>query len=165
MKKCFFIGHRDTGDEVLPFIKDAAEKLIVQEEVTQFYVGGYGSFDRLAGRAMIDLKAVYPFLQLYRVIPYHPTNRKIELSQGYDGTYYPEGLEYVPPMYAISRANQSMIDQCDFLIAYVWHTAGNASRFLDYARKREKEGLLRVICLPCRDVSNDSSCRPMDNPC
>ena len=117
MKKCFFIGHRDTGDEVLPYIKEAAEKLIVQEEITQFYVGGYGSFDRLAGRAMIELKAAYPRIQLYRVIPYHPTNRKIELPQGYDGTYYPEGMEYVPPMYAISRTNQSMIDQCDFLIA------------------------------------------------
>ena len=136
-----------TGDEVLPFIKDAAEKLIVQEEVTQFYVSGYGSFDRLAGRAMSELKAVYPFLQLYRVIPYHPANRKIELPQGFDGTYYPEGLEYVPPMYAISRANQSMIDQCNFLIAYVCHPAGKASKFLEYARKREKKGLVRVICL------------------
>ena len=67
MKKCFFIGHRDTGDEVLPYIKEAAEKLIVQEEITQFYVGGYGSFDRLAGRAMIELRR-FSYIVSFRTI-------------------------------------------------------------------------------------------------
>ena len=40
-----------------------------------------------------------------------------------------------------------MINQVDFLIAYVWHPASNAGKLLDYARKREKKGLIRVINL------------------
>ena len=43
-----------------------------------------------------------------------------------------------------------MIGHCDVLIAYVWHPAGNASQFLEYARKSEKKGLLRIISLECR---------------
>ena len=139
MRSCFFIGHRDTGDEIFPYIKTTAEKLIIQEEVSQFYVGGYGNFDRMAGQAMIDLKAIYPHIHLYRVTPYHPADRKTELPQGYDSLYYPDGMEYVPRMYAISRANRMMIDASDFVIAYVWHTASNASKLLEYARKREKK--------------------------
>lgn len=164
MKKCFFIGHRDAGDEILPYIREAAEKLIVQEEVTQFYVGGHGNFDRLAGQAIIDLKEIYPNIHLYRLIPYHPADRKIELPQGYDGMYYPDGMEYVPRMYAICRANRVMIDTSDFLIAYVWHTASNACKLLEYAKKREKKGLLRIITLDCRGLSNDSLEHPMDKP-
>ncbi|MBR5108582.1 MAG: hypothetical protein IK099_00175 [Clostridia bacterium] len=164
MKTCFFIGHRDASDEILPYIRDAAEKLIVQEEVTQFYVGGYGKFDRLAGQAITDLKAIYSHIHLYRVIPYHPADRKIELPQGYDGMYYPDEMEYVPRMYAISKANRMMIDTSDFLIAYVWYTASNASKLLEYARKREKKGLLRIIHLDCRGMSNDSFEHPMDKP-
>ena len=150
MKSCFFIGHRDAGERILPYIKDAAERLIRQSEVTEFYVGGYGSFDRLAGQAVMELKSAYPHIQLYRIIPYHPTDRKIELPPRYDGTYYPDGLEFVPRRYAISKANRIMIDHCDVLITYVWHPAGNASQFLEYARKREKKDLLRIIRLECR---------------
>lgn len=154
--KCFFIGHRDASDEILPYIREEVEALIVQEKVTQFYVGGYGNFDRLAGVSLIELKEKHPFIQLYRVIPYHPTDRKIEIPKGFDGTYYPDGMEYVPRMYAISRANRRMIDTSDFLITYVWHTASNASKMLEYARKREKKGLFRIITLDCRGLSNDS---------
>ena len=40
-----------------------------------------------------------------------------------------------------------MINRADFLIAYVWHIASNAGKLLDYARNREKKGLIRVINL------------------
>ena len=40
-----------------------------------------------------------------------------------------------------------MIDQSTFLISYVWHPASNAGKLLDYARTREKKGLIRIINL------------------
>jgi len=40
-----------------------------------------------------------------------------------------------------------MIEVCDFLIAYVTHPASNAGKFLDYARRREKKGLISVMNL------------------
>ena len=37
-----------------------------------------------------------------------------------------------------------MIDECDYLLAFVWHPASNAREFLEYARRREKKGLIYV---------------------
>ena len=144
---CFFIGHRETNELILPYIKKAAGELICQETARDFYVGGYGGFDRIAGEAIFQLKNEFPFIRLYRVLPYHPVDRPIELPDYFNGTYYPDGLEYVPRRYAISRANRAMINQVDFLIAYVWHPASNAGKLLDYAKNREKKGLIRVINL------------------
>lgn len=147
MAACFFIGHRETNELILPYIKKAAGELIRQETVRDFYVGGYGGFDRIAGEANFQLKNEFPFIRLYRVLPYHPIDRPIELPDYFNGIYYPDGLEYVPRRYAISRANRSMINQVEFLIAYVWHPASNAGKLLDYAKNREKKGLIRIINL------------------
>ena len=116
MASCFFIGHREAEDWILPRITETAERLIQQEQVTVFYVGKYGRFDILAGKAILFLKKKYPCLRLYLVIPYHPANKPVETPKGYDGTFYPDGMEAVPQRFAIYRANQKMIDSCDFLM-------------------------------------------------
>lgn len=147
MKCCFFIGHREANDAILPYIKKAAGELVRQETVRDFYVGGYGGFDRIAGEAISQLKNEFPFIRLYRVLPYHPAERPIAFPDHFTGAYYPDGLEYVQRRYAIPRADRTMIDQVDFLIAYVWHPASNAGKLLAYARNREKKGLIRVTNL------------------
>ena len=60
MSSCFFIGHREVEENLLQYILAASERLSVENDVTEFYVGGYGNFDRLAGRAVVMLKARYP---------------------------------------------------------------------------------------------------------
>ena len=75
MPSCFFIGHRDAPGELLPHIRVAAEELIVRKGVTDFYVGSRGGFDRLAAAAVLELRAAYPDIRLYRVLAYHPTVR------------------------------------------------------------------------------------------
>lgn len=147
MKNCFFIGHRDADNQLLPRIIEAAERLILEEHVTVFYVGRYGNFDRMAGQAIVQLKIQYPSILLYLVLPYHPADKPMKAPAGYDGTFYPDGMESVPPRYAISRANYKMIDTCDFLIAYVTHTVSNACNLWEYAMHRQKKGLIRVINL------------------
>lgn len=147
MGTCFFIGHREASDQLFPYIRESAERLIQECLVRDFYVGGYGNFDRFASEAIIQLKKAYPCIRLFRVLAYHPAEQLIELQSGFDGTYYPEGMEYVPRRYAISRVNRVLINQSDFLIAYVWHTASNAKKLLEYAKKREQKGLIRIINL------------------
>ena len=95
MKSCFFIGHRETSEAILPYIAETAERLIQEENVTVFYAGGYGNFDRLDGKAIIQLKKKYAGIELFLVIPYHPADRPIETPPGYDGTFYPDGMETV----------------------------------------------------------------------
>ena len=144
MKSCFFIGHRDADERLLPYLTETTERLITKRGVTRFYVGGYGNFDRLSGKAVITFKSRFPDIRLFLVIPYHPAERPVSTPRGYDGTYYPQGMESVPRKFTIVRANRRMIDECDYLVAFVWHPASNAREFLEYARRREKKGLIRV---------------------
>ena len=40
-----------------------------------------------------------------------------------------------------------MVRTCDWLIAYVYHGASNSRNILEYAERREKKGLIRVLNL------------------
>ena len=142
MSSCFFIGHRDAPESLLPEVRAAVEELILREGVTDFYVGSRGSFDRTAAAAVLGLMGAYPQVRLYRVLAYLPAAGAGETPPGFTGTVYPEGLESVPRRYAILRANRAMADRCDFLVAYAPYETGNARRILDYARRR---GRIRII--------------------
>ena len=146
-KSCFFIGHREAGTEILPTLEKAIEKHISEYGVTEFIVGHYGGFDCLAARAVISAKKCHPEVRLLMLIPYHPAERPIETPPGFDGTFYPPGMESVPRRYAIVRANQYVIDHVDYLVAYAWHPASNASNIVEYAKKRERNGLINVTIL------------------
>ena len=147
MKSCFFIGHREASSEILPVLRDAVEQHIVEYGVTEFVVGHYGGFDRMAAKAVIDAKAQHPEIMLSMLIPYHPAERPLELPPGFDSTFHPPDMENVPRRLAIVRANRYMVDHVDYLIAYVWHPASNARDLVEYARKREKQGLITVTML------------------
>ena len=147
MKSCFFIGHREASGELLPVLRQTVEKHICEYGVTEFTVGGYGGFDHLAARALISLKQQYPQIILSLLIPYHPAERPIETPPGFDNTYYPPGMEKVPHKLAIVRANQSMVEHVDYLIAYAWHPASNARDLVEYAEKRQTKTNLHICNL------------------
>ena len=151
MKSCFFIGHREADEQLLPTLCAIIERLIAKENVEHFYVGGYGGFDRIAGLAVKKVKKQNTDITLHLVLPYHPAERGVEAPDGYDGTYYPEGLESVPRQYAIVRANKIMVDSSDWLIAYVRHGASNSRKILEYAQRREKKGQIHVLNLADKD--------------
>lgn len=121
------------------------DRLITDEQVRYFYVGGYGGFDQIAATAVKRAKKKCPDITLMLVLPYHPAERSIEKPPGYDVTYYPEGLEKTPRPFAIVKANQIMIDTCDWLLCYVRHGASNSRNLLEYAQRREKKGLIQII--------------------
>lgn len=141
---CFFIGHREAGDELLPALTAAVERHITEYSVTSFMVGRYGNFDKLAARVVIDAKKRHPEVTLTLLLPYHPFDRPIPVPKGYDSTFYPPGMENVPKKYAIVRANRYMVDHSGYLIAFTWHAASNSRELVEYARRREEKGLIHV---------------------
>lgn len=145
MKSCFFIGHREADERLLPCLIKAIERLVAMEKVTCYYIGGYGGFDRVAASAVIQVKQQHPEITLMRVLPYHPAERPIEAPDGFDGTYYPEGMESVPRRFAIVQANKRMVDNVDWLVAYVRHGASNSRKILEYARRKG---------LPCVNIND-----------
>ena len=143
-KSCFFIGHRDADERLLPRLELVIDRLIWEENVRYFYVGGYGGFDRLAAAAVRHLKQKHPDIALMLVLPYHPAERPTEAPDGFDGTYHPEGLESTPKRYAIVRANRIMVDACDWLVCYVRHGAGNSRKLRAYAQRRAARNLIQI---------------------
>lgn len=144
MKSCFFIGHHDAKDGIYPALLSEVELHITQNGVTNFFVGHYGNFDRMAATAVKEAKVRHPDVQLMLVLPYHPAIRPIETPDGFDGTYYPWEDERIPKRLAIVKTNQRMVDTCDYLIAYAWHHLGGSGQIVEYARKQEKRGSIHV---------------------
>ena len=147
MKRCFFIGHRETSEEILPALTTAVNKHIEEYDVTEFFVGNYGGFDRMAAKAVIAAKEQHPEITLTMLLPYHPTERPIKLPKGFDSSFYPPDMEKVPRRVAIVRANHYMVDHVDFLIAHVWHPGSNAMNLVEYARKRELKQQISITLL------------------
>ena len=144
---CFLIGHQDTPEEIYPVLAAQVERHIGEYGVREFFVGHYGGFDRLAAQAVAAAKHRHPQVRLTLLLPYHPAERPVALPKGFDGTYYPPGMEQVPRRVAIARANRYMVDHTDFLIAYGRYPASNTQKLLQYAAKRAGAGKLAVTNL------------------
>ena len=146
-KSCFFIGHRETSEAIYPALYAVVEQHILEYGVTEFIVGHYGGFDRLAASAVKEAKRFYPEVKLILLLPYHPAERPIPTPDGFDGTFYPPGMESVPRKIAIVRANRYVVDQIDYLIAYVWQSTSNAKKLVEYAWKRKKKNSISITTL------------------
>ena len=154
-KSCFFIGHREADERLLPRLELTIERLIVGEHVRYFYVGGYGGFDRIAAAAVKHAKQKYADITLMLVLPYHPAEKSVPTPNGFDGTYHPEGLENTPRRYAIVRTNQIMVDDSDWLVCYVRHGASNSRNLLEYAKRREAKELIQIINIGESEVGKE----------
>ena len=146
-KSCFFTGHREASGEIYPTLYAAVEQHILEYGVTEFIVGHYGGFDRLAASAVKEAKSFYPEVRLTLLVPYHPAERPIPTPDGFDGTFYPPGMESVPHKVAIVRANRYVVDSVDYLIAYACHPASNAWKLVEYAKRRKKKGALFITLI------------------
>lgn len=107
--------------------------------MTVFFVGRYGSFDRMAAQAVKEIKKRHT-----QVLSYHPAIRPIEKPDGYDNTYYPWEDERIRKRLAIIKTNQRMVDAWDFLIAYTHHFLGGSGQIVECACKREAKGSIHV---------------------
>ncbi len=129
-----FFGHWDTPQEILPHLRAVIATLIVQGADT-FYVGNHGDFDRMVRAELTALKAQHPSIRCAVVLAYLP-----RAPLAYD-TVYPEGVENVPPRFAIDARNRWMLAQADIVVTYVCHSYGGAAT---YKRIAERQGR-RVI--------------------
>ncbi len=147
MSTCFFIGHREVPDVLLDKLSAEVERHITEYGVTDFVVGRYGRFDSLAAKCVKATKKRHPGVTLTLLLPYHPYDRPIPTPPGFDGTFYPPGMETVPKRAAIIRANHYMVDHSDYLIAYAWHPVSNAWDLVEYAQRYEKQGHIKITLL------------------
>ena len=130
---CTFFGHRDTPKEKEPILKSTLVDLIENKGVDTFYVGNNGNFDKMVCSALSELSVLYP-IKVYIVLACLPKNE----DDNSERTILPEGIEAVPPRFAISYRNKWMIEKSDFVVTYVVHSWGGAARFKELAEKKGK---------------------------
>lgn len=144
MHICTFCGHRQVKESVRAPLAEAVEALIVNRSVHGFYVGNNGAFDRMALGVLKELKAKHPHIRYYVVLAYMLGRKEKYPFESHADTIYPEGLESVPRKYAIVHRNRWMVEQSDYLVAYVVHDSGGAAQTLRYAKCK---GSVRIMNL------------------
>lgn len=142
---CCFIGHSEIRENIAQALAEAVERHITEYGVTDFLVGNYGAFDRMAAAAVKEAKTRYPGIHLFLMLPYRPEQgRPLPDREGYDCFVYPEQMESVLPKLAIPKLNRIMVEDADYAIAYVRCTWGGAAKTLEYAQARERKGLIHI---------------------
>ena len=135
---CSFFGHRDIYDsDIKTALSIEIARHIAEYNVDTFYVGGYGDFDAMAVGILYEMKERYPHISTYRILAYLPTKSEGENYGKLFPTLFPEGLELVPRKFAISHRNRWIVNQSDYIIAYVAVSYGGAYEALKYAKQKK----------------------------
>ncbi len=141
IKRCCFAGHSDIWDSSLAEkIKSIAEDLIVNHYVREFWVGNYGKFDGFAASVIRELQRTYSNVKLDLVIPYL-TKSINEYKELYykkcDNILIADIPENTPKRFHITKANEYMVNNSDFLICYIQRSWGGAITTYKYAKRKK----------------------------
>ena len=140
MSACTFFGHRDCPAYIKPKLRAVVVELIVQYDVDRFYVGRQGAFDAMARVVLQELAVEYPHISYAVVLERLPGPRE-KVVWDFSDTIFPEGLEAVPPRFAISKCNDWMLKQADFVVTYITHNWGGAAQYAEKAQRQGKRVL------------------------
>ena len=137
-----FCGHSQYTEKV-----EDEQKIIsfLEEKIgdrpATLYFGGYGSFDMFVRNCGKKYQQTHPNTKLIFITPYITVNYQknhLEYQKSlYDDILYPN-LENKPPKFAISYRNKWMVEQADYVIAYIAHDFGGAYQTYKHAKSKNK---------------------------
>lgn len=138
MSSCALFGHRDCPPSLRPLLLKTLLDLIKTQSVSVFYVGNQGNFDALALSVLGELSGIYPQIRYTVVLAYLP-----KAGEFFDfPTLFPEEVQNGPPRFAVCRRNRWILEQSDWVVAYVTHPGGGAAQFVRLAQCKGKSVLL-----------------------
>ena len=132
--KCTFFGHRNIPDDMLPMLRLVIQTLIEERDITEFYIGNHGRYDRAVYTILKELKKTHPYIKYYVVYAYPPSKDQ----EDFEHSIYPEEVADGLAHYAIDRRNKWMVTHSDMAVVYVTHGWGGAAK---YAKMAERKGL------------------------
>ncbi len=138
---CTFFGHRDAPNHIKGSLRVEVLRLINEKGVKRFYIGNNGSFDYMAQSVLQEIAMAYEDVKYAIVLS---AINECAMNGDQEHTIFPEGLECVPPKFAIPRKNDWLIKQCDVVVVYAKYHFSNSFK---YAQKAARRGA-RIIYLP-----------------
>lgn len=134
MASCVLFGNRDFTGNIDDCLGKVAKDLILTHGVDTFYVGHQGNFDRSAISYLKQLKREFPHISYLVMLSHLPC--PAWLSE--EPTLFPEGIEAVPPKYAILYRNDRMLERADYVVLYRRYKSGGAARMEKKAKEKGK---------------------------
>ncbi len=140
---CSFFGHGDFNEyeKYQPILYNILKKLIIENDVTTFYNGGYGGFDNFACRCVNEIKQEFPHITNTIVVAYRDDSHLKKYEQHIKkyacNTIYPFERKILP-RYAIIERNKWIINKSDYVISFVRYSWGGAALAIEYALKKRK---------------------------
>ncbi len=138
MSVCTFFGHHNCPAEVKSKLRKVLTDLIENHSVDVFYVGNKGAYDRMVRTVLQELAQKYAHIHYAVVLERMPGKRDEDIPEDYSDTMLLEGIEEVPPRFAIVWRNKWMLRQSDYVVAYVTHSWGGAAQFAAMAERQQK---------------------------
>lgn len=131
-----FVATEEYQCKILSFLEEK-----VGDGSADFYLGGYGDFDRFAYVCCKKYKESHPKVSLIFITPYmtveYQRNHLEEKRKEYDGIIYPE-IEGKPLKYAILYRNKWMVEKSDYIVCAIFHAWGGAYQSYRYAKRKRK---------------------------
>ncbi len=131
-----FRGTKEYEEKILAILEEK-----IGDEKADIYLGGYGGFDEFAYSVCKKYKETHTNTKLIFVTPYmtleYQKNHLEGLKNKYDLILYPE-IENKPLKFAITYRNKYMVENADFVIAYIDHSYGGAYQTYTYAKRKNK---------------------------
>ena len=93
----------------------------------------------MAADILADLSKRYAHIRCCIVLAYMPGPQ----AQYPLPTLLPEGIEAIPPRYAIDFRNRWLVQHCDYAVCYITRSFGNAAKYARSAEKQDKK-LIRI---------------------
>lgn len=141
---CCFAGHGQLsyGEDVYEKLIEVLKRLVTDENVTEFFVGNYGSFDSLCAKAVRHIKEEFPHINLTLVIPYltkEIENNKDYFNSAFDSILVADMTENTPKAIKILKCNEYMVRKSEFVVAYVKYSFGGAYKAIEFAQRKGKK--------------------------
>ena len=137
MYSCAFIGHSLCPNSVYKKTKNTIITLVEQHDIKNFYVGTHGNFDGYVYDILCELEKSYD-IKINVVLSRLPLENKTAYYD-FSKTIFPETVSKTPPKYSIIARNRWMIDQSEFVVFFIEHTASNSVEFARYAKSKKKK--------------------------
>ena len=118
----------------MPNLRKVLIDLIADQSVDLFYVGNNGAFDRMVHFVLRELVQEYPQIH-YVIVLERMSGVQNEIAAH---TMLPEGIEEVPPRFAITWRNKWMLRKSNYVVTYITHTWGGAAQFAEIAARQNK---------------------------
>ena len=134
---CTFFGHRNYPTEIELLLRDTVLDLIETKNVKNFYIGNHGAFDSAVYNLLKELSKTY-HIKYSVVLAYVPGKKSYPGENFLTDTILPEGIESVPPKFAIVWRNKWMINQSDYVVTYVPNSVCGAAQFKEFAERKSK---------------------------